>query len=154
MSLSSKQMRFVKAFLECGDPAGAAQRAGYKGKDPKRTAWAILRREDVQKAIAEAKAAGPDLSFERLVRDAENTLMTALQKDQGSVALKAVETLARLGGMWNDKKQQKILEIIIVEEFDPNDPGGTIEYDEEPGKQESVFGKSDSSVEELVKKKR
>jgi len=70
--LSARHKRFVQEFVLDGNAAAAAQRAGYSPRSSKNAGHRLLRRPEVQEAVAQAQATAAQRaedSAERVRRD-------------------------------------------------------------------------------------
>lgn len=112
-NLTIKQRKFVRAYLKSGNATDAVLEAGYNAKN-RITASAIgsehLARPKIQNAFARAmESAGltDDYLVERLNKIVyAGTSQIALDKANPDQAIRAIDTIAKLGNRYPDKVQR------------------------------------------------
>lgn len=138
MKLTEKQKRFADYYIETGNGAESARKAGYKGKNHDNIATENLRKLAVKNYIDEKMTkknkeiiASQDevLSFLTQVLRGEVTEQTPItMKDYWEMAdkepslkdrTKAAELLGKRYAMWTDKQQiDGIMPVTIVNDLD------------------------------------
>ena len=106
--LNARQEAFVAAFCVCLNGAEAAREAGYAAKSARNTAVKLLKKPEIQEAIAaQREAALTDRCMD--LREAME-IATSIARDTGCAPparLKAVDTVAKLQG-WEKQAQIQI----------------------------------------------
>lgn len=60
--LTARELRFVQAWMVCGNQTQAAEEAGYSKKTAKSIGWQLMQRPEVRAAIQEAQARTAELA--------------------------------------------------------------------------------------------
>jgi phage terminase small subunit len=104
--LSARHQRFVQEFIQDGNAAAAALRAGYSPRSARNAGHRLLRNPDVQEAVAQAQAtvsqrAGD--SAERVVRDLLRYCDGAAEDRSWAALGKLLELRCKVEGMLVDR---------------------------------------------------
>ncbi len=104
--LSARHQRFVEEFIQHGCAATAAAAAGYSPRTAKTTGYRLLRRPEVQEAIAVAQATASQRagdSAERVVRDLLRYCDGAAEDRDWRALGKLAELRCKVQGMLVDR---------------------------------------------------
>jgi phage terminase small subunit len=110
LGLTPKQQAFAHAYMELGQGAPAARKAGYAPKNARNQASALLKLPCVQGEIARLKAelrpaleAATACTLKSLMLEAEECRRMSMQIKSGSGAIAAVALKAKLAGLLSDR---------------------------------------------------
>lgn len=104
--LSARHKRFVQEFVLDGNAAAAAQRAGYSPRSSKNAGHRLLRRPEVQEAVAQAQATAAQRaedSAERVRRDLLRATEGAIEDRDWRGIGKILELRCKVEGMLLDR---------------------------------------------------
>jgi hypothetical protein len=149
--ITKSQYRVLEEYLRSGDKREALKAGRYSTSeenieknfkaimDIEKVQWAyqkmVREREKLKEARGEVPHAPPtsssDAILDRLLDSLNDALAMAKMSKNPSAMANVVKMLAEIQGVYQPKKQaQKVLEITIHEEFDVNDQGGAIDYED------------------------
>jgi len=120
LALSPRQQAFVEAYARPGTKNGelalnaseACRRAGYSARGANRTAHRLLREPRIQAAVAAIRAEVAALAgytVERCMVELEKGMSFALDTENASAYVRAVELRAKLAGILVDKLDARLL---------------------------------------------
>ena len=103
MPFSSRQQSFVHAYVESGNGAAAAVRAGYSARSAKVTASRLLTKANVQAAIRSQQAQIAkrlELSRERVIAELQEAVNLARLKGDPQAMVAAWREMAKICGFY------------------------------------------------------
>ena len=104
--LSARHQRFVQEFIQDGNAAAAAIRAGYSPRSARNAGHRLLRNPEVQEAIARAQATAAQRAedcAERVVRDLLRACDGAAEDRDWRALSKLLELRCKVEGMLLDR---------------------------------------------------
>ena len=106
MSLTAQQERFIEEFVIDSNGAQAAIRAGYSPSDANTRASRLLKKPEVQQALAEARkkiSSQLNRTAQDVLRDIHALYQEAKIAGKINSALNALELEGKAFGMWKQK---------------------------------------------------
>ncbi len=107
-----KKEAFVQAYLECGNGAEAARRAGYSVRAAKKVASELLRHDPlVADAVEEGRKAlqeRNEITVDSMIRQFDEDRHFAVETQNATAAVRASELKAKLTGLLVDRRDVRM----------------------------------------------
>lgn len=106
--LSPRQQSFVRAYVESGNGAAAAVRAGYSARSAKVTAARLLTKANVQAAVRSQQAQIAqrlELSRERVIAELQEAVNIARMKGDAQAMVAAWREVAKICGFYAPERK-------------------------------------------------
>ena len=107
--MNERQRTFVDHYLQSGNAAESARAAGYSELSSAKIGYNLLQKAEIKKALEDAKGKSSstsesEITLDALIKTAKEICDEALEKGNISEKVKALESLAKLSGNWQEKQ--------------------------------------------------
>lgn len=123
---------FVQAYLECGNGAEAARRAGYSERAAKKVASELLRHDPlVIQAVEDGRRALQErnqITVDSMIRQFDEDRAFAVRTENATAAVRASELKAKLAGLLVDRRDVRMAAgfKVIIEGLDADEDRGAL----------------------------
>jgi len=108
--MTDKQKRFCEEYILDCNATQAAIRAGYSKKTASETGYENLNKPQIMQRIKELQEITSNelkITFERQIEDLEEIKREAMEENQFSAAIKAIEVQNKMLGLFKEHNDQK-----------------------------------------------